>query len=226
MTRPVSVSIVGFLLTLAGCAIFLTLEFSSLMRSIPQTIAREADLTRNQLETHWTTTEAQLFAEIAKLTDQVVLARQDLASQARIVTQTVDLRLAETNAILDRAAADYARLADNATVEALRRADDALGQSGELQARFLEREPMIYSRFLAVTGETMRTMDAWRRMSEEAAKAAPAIAASTIEVSKSAVKTSENVANITTDIREFTKPKGFLRGVLVPILIATPKMIF
>lgn len=228
--NPVRASLIGFLIVLSFCAIVLTMEIATFLEDVPKTVHAEAELTRAMLNDHVHSIHADILARIdagaASANKQLTETRELLDKRTEELIKITDARLAETNSILDSSAARYESVALKVDDDAMARADEALRQSGEVQARFLEREPLLYSRYLAITGESMRTLDAWRRMSEEAAKAAPEVSQSFVEISKSAVDTSKNVSDITSDVREFTKPKGFVRGILVPALTAAPKIIF
>ena len=150
---------------------------------------------------------AQAAAHVGELTEQVALARQDLNTNTKKIVEVLDARVTDTNSILDKQLADYRVSLEEANAAYVSRLDIALQQTGEIQTRLLEREPLVYSRFLATTGEAMRTMDAIRRVSETAAEAAPRVVKSTEEIAAASALATQNTAALMGNLNTLTKPK-------------------
>lgn len=207
-----------FLVTLTVCTVIITVQTSYLLSSVPVLIATEGNATRNLVDTNLNllrTDAVAILTETNKnLDSQLTELRANLTSSVDNAVRLSDAQLAEINTTLAEQSTALNETLKVATTDLDTNTKTALAQVQVLEDRLLEREPMIYSRYLAITGETMRTLDAWRRMSEEAAKAAPEVVGSVKDISKSAVTVSENVGTITGNVAVLTKPKKWYHYLL------------
>lgn len=219
-------------IVLALCAVWLTSETVMLIRTVPVLLQREVQLTRDQLDGHLLSGETQLFAKLDELLDQTAKLRIDanaqltaFNTQVSTTSSQLDSRLAEAQLMLAKDLDEYRETLVELNSTWTARADEGLRQTGELQARALEREPMIYSRYLAVTGEAMRTLDAARRTAEVAAEAAPRVVRSTEEIAAASALATQNTAELTKNLAVLTTPKPWwarLLGAVSAVKVLVP----
>ncbi len=137
-----------------------------------------------------------LMDEIRKVGDAYVkVAEETVATEKALVKETQ----ATSKKLL--ATADKLRSDTTKQLSALQTSVDAVvADEHEVQERLLSREPMVYSRFLAVSGEAMKVEDAIRLSANSVADAMP-------KLTDSAVKSTENVEAIVATAREYVAPK-------------------
>lgn len=217
----VRVSLIAFLFVLSASTLLVAISISQALERIPTVLHEEAKSTREALVEQIALTRTSLNDQLDKLRSnvdaQLTQTRQDLNAQVTIARKDAIEQLNTTNAVLYDAEASL--LEQTApSVEAL---TENLIQSSLLLERVNAQEPMIYSRYLATTGELNKTLDALRLTANAVAAAAP-------EITENATKITGNVANITDDVHQFTKPKkvGFIRGTFLPIVLATARVLF
>lgn len=166
-----------------------------------------------------TIADAQLSATRSALITQVGVTRAAAVSEIRTTRQQVlkltaaqlqqieaDLnykldgslanlndRLSDTNQVIDHALAEYDKTALATIGAGFERIDPIAENVATLTDKVNQQEPMVYSRFLATSGELDKTLDATRRMGDAGAKAAPQFTA--------------DITSITGYVANFTKPK-------------------
>lgn len=226
-TAKTAVAIAKVICLLSAAAAFIGIllltQFAT--REMPGIVHSEVAAVRQELTEQVVATRIDLTGQIADtraqvlaLTDKHLVAiESSLNGQLDQIAGDLNGRLDDTNRTLQETAAQI-RPVSLSLSSVLAKIDQ---QEPAVYARFRAQEPMIYSRYLAVSGEAMRTLDAGRKVSEEVAKIAP-------DLGSSAVTTSGNVAAITGDIHEYTKPKkkGFVTGTLIPIVLSSARLIF
>lgn len=221
--KPLSV----FLIAAAIAALAVAGAVVYLAREIPVIIERQLTETRDSLTDQVAETRSVASSEIQATRAQLLaltdrhLGQIEADLNFKLDQTEIDLnaRINDTNAVLNHAFEEYDKTAIGTVSAAFDRIDLVAFNVAGLAEKFNTQEPMVYSRYLALTGEGMRTLDAGRRVSEEIAKAAPAL-------TQSAVTTSDNVAQITGDVRVYTKPRGFVKGTLLPAAISAARLIF
>ena len=159
------------------------------------------------------------------LIEQIDLARRDANGQLNRTRTDLNAQLDQTRTALVTELENVTTKADQRLGEVSASTKTLTEQTGQVAEDFhlvvergLEREPMVYSRFLATTGELNRTLDAGRRMAEETAKATP-------ELEASAQVIASNSATITANVVEMTRPKSWWRMLLPAIGGAAAKLL-
>lgn len=163
------------LLELAGVVALLTFSWAVIYTS--HAIPKEIRETRVALLEEVRQTRQEASRQISEAQQRVIA---ELDRTRRDVLRHTDRPLREVTANLDKAEHDLdgqlsrtneslARLVDGS----LGHAETLVANTTEIKDHMLEREPMVYSRFLATTGEMNRTLDASRRAGEELAAATP-----------------------------------------------------
>lgn len=221
--KPVAV----FLLAAALAALALAGAIVYLAYRVPVMLEKEIRATRGDLREQIQETRQMTLEEIARTRTAVLaltdkhLGQIEADLNFKLDQTEIDLnaRLNDTNAVLNHALAEYDKTAVGTVSAAFDRIDLVAFNVAGLADKLNTQEPMIYSRYLATTGELNKTLDVGRRVSEEIAKAAPAL-------TDSAVATSNNVALISGDVRVYTRPKGFVKGTLLPLAISAARLIF
>lgn len=156
-------------------------------------------------------TEASTVREIA-LTREASDARlKDVVRQLSKTNETLDgatrnlvAVVDERSKALDRAADSFDLLARSSSANM----DQLRSDVDEVKDRLLEREPMVYSRILATTGEAMKALDATRLTMNEVAKAAP-------DTAEAVRSTSQSVEAIADHVEKLTRPTSWWKSVLM-----------
>lgn len=139
---------------------------------------------------------------------QLAAVRGDLNWNTQGAILLANARLADTNDILNSALAAYEEDALLIAGHALRQTQQVVDQGQTLTNIIVDTEPMYRSRYLAVSGELMKTLDATRRMANEGARVAP-------ELAQNMNQTVANVATITADVHNYTKPESWWRMIML-----------
>lgn len=203
---------------LAICSLAVILVASAIeyaVNEIPAHIDKNIDLVREDLSVYVQALRGDLagqtFQAESLLNEQVNAIREDLNAQLNVTRADLMLRLDNLSTSVDanllRANASVATLSV-ASAGSLSESAMALDKlqadlrdvKEDLHANWIGDKSMGYSRFLATTGELNRTLDAGRRMAEEGAKAAPALA-------EDVKQDSDNFATMLDVAREYVAPK-------------------
>lgn len=157
-----------------------------------------------------------LRADLDKLAGDL---RKDTFKRADRAQADVIDRVDSSTILFDARIAEITRTIDARLADASNKIDGRLGETNaqlvNVTSRWLEREPLVYSRFLATTGELNRTLDATRRASEAFAEEAP-------QISHSIVKIADDVSQVTGYAAGFTKPKPFWRRAVDTMIGVAP----
>lgn len=219
LKNALGAAIIGFLFISAICLVSLAKS----VNAIGQNLTNNANIMRDDL--HYQLQEAQGI-----LNRQLTAARKDAIGESRAYREMIDLNWARTvhalTSELDKQLT-YTNESLDTTNTLVYNGIGAFLQStvpvtdnlADITSKLSTQEPLIYSRYLAITGETMRTLDAFRRMSEEAAKAAP-------ELTSDAKEITSNVNDITANVKSYTKPKGFFSSILPAAITGAVRAIF
>lgn len=220
-------TLVTFLLVGMVAMLIVATAISYTLRETPKVIDTRLKKIQEDLNIHLILLRSDLNTQVSAtredLNNQLDVTRTDLMVRLDASAEALNARLNDTNYVLNTRLADLTATVGPATAGAISEVsmnvDRVTRDLHEVQVRLLEREPMIYSRILATSGEVMKTLDAGRLVANEIAKAAP-------EVAASAVTTSANVAEITHNITEYTKPKAWWKTLLPAGATALLKFIF
>lgn len=160
--------------------------------------------------------------DITKLADKHLTSIEaDLNYKLDQTEADLNTRLNDTNKVLNNALYEYNETAIAAISAGLDRVDPVVIETATLLDKANEQEPMVYSRFLATTGELNKTLDATRRMGNSIAEGTPQLVQNTTELTG-------NAAAVAADVHEYIKPKkkNFFTGTLVPIVLSAGRLIF
>lgn len=197
-----------FLVVLTACVLKITVAVEntlSYVNTVPDIVQTSLTDTRRDLNN-------QLTGFREDIDWQLLGTRRDLNTQISGIRQSLDSNLNATVGKLDTRTGELVRMLDRRTGELT--ATVGLGTLAinahldVIQDTILKDEPMLFSRYLATTGELNRTLDATRRFAEAWAKAAP-------ELSQQTLKIADNTNGIAANVREYTKPETIRKTIIM-----------
>jgi len=199
----------GILLRLCAAGFFVVLSIAALQ------IASTCERISTDIHSQLTDTRKALQQEVTLTRDVTV---KEIAKTRAALLDQFSLTRTTAKEEIQQARWELIALLDKRTGDIAGDIKDTTADLHELQQRALEREPMIYSRFLATTGELNRTLDATRRAAEEGAKAAPQIVS---DVTRITDKAADYIAP-----KEPPKKKPFYLRWLPTIAVTAGKILF